>query len=112
MKKVIMSLGLVACVTIASATVSNFQTIETNAIEVVVSDEVVNDNKKKITLAEAPAPVQRAFASQNVDAANVTEVWAVTDSDATYYKIKATVNGKETVYKYSADGTIKEHKAK
>lgn len=106
-----MSLGLVACVTIASATVTKIETSEKTAIEVVLSDEV-NDNKKKITLAETPAPVQRAFSANKVDAASITDVWAITEGETTTYKIKATVDGKEMVYKYSADGNVMEHKAK
>jgi uncharacterized OsmC-like protein len=111
MKKVIMSLGLVACVTIASAAITKVETTERTAIEVVVTDQK-DANKKKITLAETPAPVQRAFSANKVDAASITDVWAITEGDATTYKIKATVDGKETFYKYSADGNVMEHKAK
>ncbi len=97
MKKLLFTLGLVACFSLAA----NAQTSIS-----ATSAQDSKAGKTEIQFTEAPAPVQRAFTVEKVNAENVIAVYQVVDGDKTFYKVKFTKEGKTYVSKYTPDGNL------
>jgi len=98
MKKLLFTLGLAACFSIAA----NAQT----SISATATAQDTKADKTEIQFTEAPAPVQRAFTVENVSPENVTAVYEITEGERKIYKVKFTKEGKTYVSKYSADGNV------
>jgi hypothetical protein len=97
MKKLLFTLGLAACFSLAGNAQSSISA---------TSVQDTQAGKSEIQFAQAPAPVQRAFTVENVNPENVTAVYEITEGEKKIYKVKFTKNGKTYVSKYTPDGNL------
>ncbi|MBK6263979.1 PepSY-like domain-containing protein [Marivirga sp. S37H4] len=107
MKKLFLTLGLVAGLSLASFA----QTGQDRDIQSTQQTER-QDDKRKINLSEAPQAVQDAFKQSNYTENDVKEVYEVNEATGKAYKVIVDANNKKWALKYDANGKLLETKEK
>jgi hypothetical protein len=102
MKKLLFTLGLIACVGMTA-------NAQTTANATTQGTEVV---KQEIGIAELPHTVQIAFRDEQADYNQIAGIWEISDGGQKLYKIKFAKDGQTWVLKYAADGGLLERNEK
>ncbi len=108
MKKLFLTFGLVAGLTLASFA----QTGETDQTSKNESSYDMQDDKREIQFSEAPQAVQAAFKQSNYTESDIKEVYEMNETTGKTYKVVVDANNKKWALKYDANGKLLETKEK